>query len=152
MLELNLPQYTIQIKKSGGRTLVFDKVRRKFITLTPEEWVRQHFIHFLTGEKKVPESLISVEKEHRLDKMKKRTDLVIYSSDLSILMIVECKAPSVKITEETFHQVVRYNLALNSRLLTVTNGIQHYCCLIDRKTQSYKFLQAIPEYEEMKII
>lgn len=152
MLGLNLPQYQIQIRKSGGRTLVFDKIRKKFIALTPEEWVRQHFIHFLTEEKKVPESLISVEKEHRLDKMKKRTDLVIYGNDLSILMIVECKAPSVKITEETFHQVVRYNMILNSRLLTVTNGMRHYCCKIDSETQSYKFLQAIPDYEEMKII
>ena len=152
MQELNLPDYTATIKTSGGKTLILDIIRKKYVQLTPEEWVRQHFIHFLVNDKKVPATLIAVEKKLRLNLLEKRTDIVVFDNLLQILMIVECKAPSVKINQETFDQIARYNMALNANYLVVTNGLQHYCCYIDHAGQSYSFVADVPSYDDMKIV
>jgi len=125
---------------------IFDIIRKKFIVLTPEEWVRQHVIHYLINEKKHPQSLINVEKELTVNGTKKRYDIVTYRSDGSIYLMVECKAPKVKITQQTFDQIARYNLAVKSELLMVTNGLNHYYCNIDYETESYSFLRELPEY------
>jgi len=150
MQELNLPRYQIAVKNDKGKPLILDIIRKRFVILTPEEWVRQHFIHFLINEKKVPATLIAVEKSLRLYRLGKRTDIVVYDNKLQPLLIIECKAPEIKITQETFDQIARYNMTINARYLIVTNGLQHYTCFIDHKKQAYTFLSDIPSYDELK--
>lgn len=146
MQNLAFPAYNFRIKNNENKTAIFDIIRKKFIILTPEEWVRQHVIHFLIKEKKHPKSLINVEKELTVNGTKKRYDIVTYRSDGSIYLMVECKAPKVKITQQVFDQIARYNLALNASLLMVTNGLNHYYCTIDYDTESYHFLKELPNY------
>ncbi len=114
--------------------------------LTPEEWVRQHVIQFLLAQKKIPQSLLSAEKQIRINQVIKRYDVVAFKPDGSILLVVECKAPSVKITQETFDQIARYNLTLKADFLMVTNGLQHYYCQLDYQAKKYHFLKEIPNY------
>ena len=128
--------------------MIFDVIRKKFMVLQPEEWVRQHCIHFLIEEKKYPISLINVEKELKVNGLRKRYDIVIYNSDGSIHIIVECKSHKIKIDQSTFDQIARYNLTLNASYLMVTNGINHYYCSMDMEEQRYKFLKDIPNYEK----
>lgn len=144
MHNLNFPEYSFRFKNSENKTLVFDEIRKKFVALTPEEWVRLHTVQFLLKAKKYPKSLINVEKQLKLNKTTKRYDIVVYNSDGSIFLIVECKAPSVNITQHTFDQIARYNLALNSELLMVTNGLEHYFCKMDFENERYVFLEDIP--------
>ena len=146
MQKLNLPIYSIKLKKDENKTLVFDPIRKKYIILTPEEWVRQNFIQFLIEEKKYPASLMAVEMGIDLLNTKKRCDIVLYNTKGLPHMIVECKAPSTKISQDTFDQIARYNMSLKTDLLIVTNGIQHYICMMDHKNQRYHFLKEIPEY------
>lgn len=146
MQNLAFPAYNFRIKNNENKTAIFDIIRKKFIILTPEEWVRQHVIHFLIKEKKHPKSLINVEKELTVNGIKKRYDIVTYRSDGSIYLMVECKAPKVKVTQQVFDQIARYNLALNASLLMVTNGLNHYYCTIDYDTESYHFLKELPNY------
>jgi len=146
MQNLAFPAYNFRIKNNENKTAIFDIIRKKFIILTPEEWVRQHVIHFLIEEKKHPKSLINVEKELTVNGTKKRYDIVTYRPDGSIYLMVECKAPKVKITQQVFDQIARYNLALNASLLMVTNGLNHYYCTIDYDTESYHFLKELPNY------
>ena len=146
MQNLAFPAYNFRIKNNENKTAIFDIIRKKFIILTPEEWVRQHVIHFLIEEKKHPKSLINVEKELTVNGTKKRYDIVTYRPDGSIYLMVECKAPKVKITQHVFDQIARYNLALNASLLMVTNGLNHYYCTIDYDTESYHFLKELPNY------
>lgn len=147
MQQLAFPSYNFRIKNSENKTAIFDIIRKKFVILTPEEWVRQHVIHYLINEKKHPQSLINVEKELKVNGTKKRYDIVTYNSDGSIYLIVECKAPSIKITQLVFDQIARYNLVLNSELLMVTNGLSHYFCNINYKTEGYSFLRELPNYK-----
>jgi hypothetical protein len=144
MQQLNFPAYGFRFKSSENNISIFDPIRKKFIILTPEEWVRQHVIQFLIVEKKYPKSLINVEKMVVLNEMKKRYDVVVFNSDGSIHLIVECKSPQIEITQETFDQIARYNLSLNSTYLMVTNGLQHYFCQMDYENQAYVFLKDIP--------
>ena len=146
MQKLNLPIYSIKLKREGNKTLVFDPIRKKNIILTPEEWVRQNFIQFLIQEKNYPPSLIAVEMEINLLNTKKRCDIVIYNNKGLPHMIVECKATSIKISQDTFDQIARYNMILKTDLLVVTNGLQHYVCIMDHKNQRYHFLKEIPNY------
>lgn len=146
MQNLAFPAYNFRIKNNENKTAIFDIIRKKFIILTPEEWVRQHVIHFLIEEKKHPKSLINVEKELTVNGTKKRYDIVTYRPDGSIYLMVECKAPKVKITQQVFDQIARYNLALNASLLMVTNGLNHYYCTIDYDAESYHFLKELPNY------
>lgn len=145
MQPLNFPDYSFRFKNSENKTLIFDRIRKKFVVLTPEEWVRQHTIHFLITEKKYSEHLLSVEKQVFLNHISRRCDIVLFNRDGSIFLIVECKAPSVAISQEVFDQIARYNMALNADYLMVTNGISHYFCQIDARAERYIFLKDLPD-------
>ncbi|WP_417887177.1 type I restriction enzyme HsdR N-terminal domain-containing protein [Zunongwangia sp.] len=146
MIVLNFPTYNFRFKNSQNKIAVFDELRKKFIILTPEEWVRQHCVQFLIKEKNFPKSLINVEKQLKLGKLIKRYDIVVYNSDGSIHLIVECKAPHIKITQQVFDQIAQYNLTLNATYLMVTNGLSHYFCKMNYQEAKYEFLQEIPPY------
>ena len=146
MQKLNFPTYSFRFKNSENKRLIFDAIRKKFVVLQPEEWVRQHCIHHLIEEKKYPKSLINVEKELKLNNLKKRYDIVVFNPDGSIHLIVECKAPTIAIDQTTFDQIARYNLELNATYLMVTNGINHYYCQMDFELERYAFLKDIPDY------
>jgi len=146
--QLNFPTYPFRIKNSENKLSIFDDVRKKFIVLTPEEWVRQHCVLFLMIEKKYPKSLINVEKELLINGRKKRYDIVVFNSDGSINILIECKSPKIPITQKTFDQIAQYNLKLNANLLMVTNGLKHYYCQMDYNNERYQFLRDIPEYSK----
>ncbi|MCW8981142.1 MAG: type I restriction enzyme HsdR N-terminal domain-containing protein [Altibacter sp.] len=147
MLKLNFPGYSFRFKSNENKPLIFDQIRKKFVALTPEEWVRQHVIRYLLSEKKYPASHINVEKKIQLNQTTKRYDIVVYNADGSIHLIVECKAPSIAITQDAFDQIARYNLVLEADFLLVTNGLNHYYCKLDYSAERYDFLQTIPAYE-----
>ncbi len=146
MQPLNFPQYSFRIKSSENKTWVFDRVRRKHVLLQPEEWVRQHVLHFLIETKKYPESLINVEKQLSIKNLKKRYDIVVYQRDGNINILVECKAPSVKLTQEAFDQIARYNMQLRANYLMLSNGLNHYYCKMDYDKEKYIFLKEIPDF------
>jgi hypothetical protein len=146
MQKLNLPAYQFNIKIVDSKKYIFDFVRKKFVLLTPEEWVRQNFIMYLIHSKKYPGSLMSVERQIKLYGKLFRFDLLIYNKKGDPFMIAEFKSPAVPVTQETFDQVVRYNMALKVDFVLVSNGMQHFICQIDYKTNSYKFLREVPFY------
>lgn len=146
MQELNFPTYSFRFKNSENKRLIFDEIRKKFVVYQPEEWVRQHCIQYLIHEKQFPISLINVEKELKISNLRKRYDIIVFNPDGSIHLIVECKAPKIKIEQTVFDQIARYNLALNATYLMVTNGINHYYCQMDYEAQRYRFLKEIPNY------
>lgn len=146
MQALDFPAYDFRLKNSENKPYIFDPIRKKFIHLTPEEWVRQHVLQFLIQTKGYPASLINVEKEIKIYDTKKRYDIVVFNSDGSIFLIVECKRPKVTITQTAFDQIARYNLKLQATLLMVTNGLHHYYCAMDFKQERYQFLKEIPNY------
>lgn len=146
MEQLDFPAYDFRLKNSENKRQIFDPIRKKFIALTPEEWVRQHVIKFLTINLKYPKSLINVEREIQVLGTRKRYDIIIFNPDGSIYLIVECKAPSIDITQNTFDQIARYNLALNATYLMVTNGYNHYYCQMDFISEKYIFLKSLPQY------
>ena len=150
MQKLNFPKYNFRFKNNENKTLIFDIIRKKFVILTPEEWVRQHTLHFLITEKKYPVSYINVEKQLLLNDTVKRYDIVIFKNDGDVEIIIECKAPSITINQVSFDQIARYNLALNSNLLMVTNGLTHYFCKMDIKNKRYLFLRDLPKYNQLK--
>ena len=147
MQNLNFPKYKFRFKSNENKTLIFDIIRKKFVVLTPEEWVRQHTIHFLTSEKKYPISHINVEKQLQLNDTVKRYDIVVFNKDGTIKIIVECKAPSIKTNQQTFDQIARYNLVLKSETLMVTNGLEHFFCIMDFTNKRYLFLKDLPSYQ-----
>ncbi|MBQ8224107.1 MAG: type I restriction enzyme HsdR N-terminal domain-containing protein [Bacteroides sp.] len=149
MLSLNLPTFNVKLSEREGKTFIFDSLRRRYVTLTPEEWVRQHFVHFLIEQKGYPAVWLANEVTLQLNGTRKRADTVLYRSDLSARMIVEYKAPEVEITQRVFDQIMRYNQVLRVDYLIVSNGIRHFCCHIDYQQNSYSFLQEIPRYEEL---
>lgn len=146
MLSLNLPSFAAKVKEKDGKLVIFDPVRRKYVALTPEEWVRQHFVNYLVTDKGYPKELLANEVPVKLNGTAKRCDTVAYNRFLAPLMIVEYKAPTIEITSAVFDQIVRYNMALHVRYLTVSNGISHFCCKIDYENLTYSFLEGIPEY------
>ena len=147
MQNLNFPKYDFRFKSNKNKTLIFDIIRKIFVVLTPEEWVRQHVLQFLITEKKYPKSLINVEKQIKLHETIKRYDIVVFNSNGSIRIIVECKAPSIKTNQETFDQIARYNFVLNAEYLLVTNGLEHYNCQMDYQNEKYIFLKELPPYK-----
>ena len=149
MEALNLPTYSFKIKSEGQRKYIFDGVRKKYIQLTPEEWVRQNFVQFLIQEKKYPESLISIEMFFKINKLMKRSDIVIFNKQGNPVVIVECKSSRVKISQDTFDQIARYNMKFKVDYLIVTNGINHYCCMMDSMKNKYTFINEIPTFEEL---
>jgi hypothetical protein len=145
-MDLNLPKYDFKIKHISGKALIFDSFRKKYVALTPEEYVRQSFALYLVNEKKYPKGLTAVEHSLKFYGMDRRADIVIYNPDGDVILITECKAPSVNITQKTFDQIARYNMQFKSRFLAVSNGLKHYCCEF-RCDGTYHFLKDIPEYE-----
>jgi len=147
MQKLNLPSYNFRIKKEEGSKInIFDTVRKKFVLLTSEEWVRQNFIRYLIHEKKYPQSLMAVEKQISLNRKLFRFDLVVYGRNGKPLLVAEFKSPETKINQGTFDQAVRYNMALKVKIIIVSNGLQHFVCEIDYDTMSYKYLNEVPGY------
>ncbi len=146
MQKLNLPDYKFRIKTEAKGNYIYDSVRRRFVSLTPEEWVRQNFIRYLAEEKKYPLSLMSVERQMLINDKIFRFDLLIYNKQGDPLLMAEFKAPGVNISQTVFDQVVRYNMAFKVKRVLVSNGIQHYICHIDYETNSYSFLKEIPFY------
>ncbi|GIZ14616.1 type I restriction enzyme HsdR N-terminal domain-containing protein [Capnocytophaga catalasegens] len=143
MQRLNFPDYQFRFKSSENKPYIFDIIRKKFVVLQPEEWVRQHVIHFLIAHN-YPISLISIEKKLTLNGLTKRYDIVVYLPDGRLFLLVECKAPEVEITQEVFDQIARYNLTLKANNLMVTNGLQHFFCQIDYTNQHFLFLKQVP--------
>lgn len=146
-VDLNLPVFDYKIKQGTNEESIFDPVRNKYVKLTPEEWVRQHIIHYLLGHKAVPIGLTAVEKQFTYNKIRQRADIVVFNKLAKPSLIVECKAPSVQITQETFEQIARYNIPLRVDYLMVSNGIDHFYCKMDYENWSYQFLHDLPDYE-----
>lgn len=147
MQKLNLPNYEFNIKESeNNKTLIFDKIRRKFVALTPEEWVRQNFVRYLTEQKNFPKGLIAIEMALDICSNKQRCDVVCFNKDAKPLVVIECKAPKVKITQDVFEQAARYNMNLKTSYLMMTNGMHHYCCKIDYTNKTVIYLKDIPDY------
>ena len=146
-IPLNLPNYPFKITQRDDVIFIFDEIRKKHLVLTPEEWVRQHVVQFLLEEKKYPKSLINVEKVLKVNGLRKRYDVVVYNSDGSIFISVECKAPEIKIAQATFDQIATYNMTLNAQFLMVTNGLNHYFCQMDFENEKYQFLSELPIYQ-----
>jgi hypothetical protein len=144
MQKLNFPEYSFRFKNSENKVSIFDDIMKKFIILTPEEWVRQHIVQFLLQEKKYPKSYINVEKLIKVNDLNKRYDIVVFKPNGELFLLIECKSPDVKITQETFDQIARYNLKLNAQFLMVTNGLNHYFCQMDFEKETYIFLEELP--------
>jgi hypothetical protein len=150
MDRLNLPEYTFRFKENSDKRLIFDPLRKRFVTLTPEEWVRQNMSCYLTSEKGFPASLMVHELSLRANGMMRRCDLVVYGRDGQALMIAEYKAPGVEINQQTFDQIARYNFTFRVGYLLISNGLQHYCCKIDYDSMQMSFLRDIPSYGELQ--
>jgi len=146
MTILNLPKYSFRIKNKENKLYIFDKIRKKDLVLTEEEWVRQNFVSYLHEDKKYPLSLMALEKKCLVNNLVKRTDILVFDKTGETLIIVECKAPHIQINQDTFDQIARYNMELNATYLIVTNGLQHYYCQMNHKEREYTFLKEIPKY------
>ncbi|EGD34290.1 type I restriction enzyme HsdR N-terminal domain-containing protein [Capnocytophaga sp. oral taxon 338] len=146
MQALNFPIYEFRFKSNENKSYIFDVIRKKFVVLTPEEWVRQHVIHFLLEEKKYPKSLMNVERRIQVNHLIKRYDIVLYRSDGSIFLVVECKAPHMEITQEVFDQIARYNMTLKAENLMITNGLKHIFYQINGEKKAYIFLKELPDF------
>ena len=146
MVSLNLPSFDYTLKKENGRVFILDIIRKKYLVLTPEEWVRQHFVHYLIKELHYPRSLIKVEGGLRFNELQKRSDIVVFSREGAPWMVVECKAPDQKLSQRTLHQASVYNHSLQAKYLTVTNGMMHICCEVNWITGNTAVLDSLPEY------
>jgi hypothetical protein len=144
MVPLNLPKAALKLTRKNEKIFVWCILRKKNLVLTPEEWVRQHLIHYLIQEKHIPQGLISAEMPITVNSLQRRCDLVIYSNEGQPKMIVECKAPDVQLTEKVFHQIAQYNFKLNVDLLMVSNGIDHLICRINHENGQLEFLSDFP--------
>lgn len=149
MIQLTLPPYQIRVKETHGRKQIFDILRRKYVALTPEEWVRQHFIHYLVEHKNYPSSLLANEVPLQIGEKRMRADSVLYDNQLHPRMIIEYKAPNITLTQKVFDQITIYNLLLHVDYLIVSNGMTTYICKMDYEKQTYKFLETIPNYENI---
>lgn len=147
MQQLHFPSYSFTLKNRENKPYIFDVIRKKYVRLNPEEWVRQHVVFFLITTHNYPKSLINIEKEFTVNGVKKRYDLVVFKPDGSIFLLVECKAPKIAVTQNTFDQIARYNLKMNATYLMVTNGLQHYYCQMDYDLEQYSFIKELPVYD-----
>jgi hypothetical protein len=147
MQKLNFPPYSFRFKNSENKVSIFDEIRKKFVILTPEEWVRQNVVRFLLEEKKYPKSYINVEKVIKINSLTKRYDIVVFQPNGKLFLLVECKAPEVAISQNTFDQIARYNLVLESEHLMVTNGLNHYFCQMDFENEKYQFQNELPNFK-----
>jgi len=146
---LNLPSFEFTIKTENGKKYILDLIRKMYLALTPEEWVRQNFIAYLVQVKNFPKGLISIEKKVDVNSMNQRTDIVVYDRSANPLIIIECKSTDVKLTDKVFEQIARYNKTIKAKYLIVTNGLTHYCCKMNYKTQSWEFTTEIPDYKSI---
>ncbi len=149
MLNLNLPKYSFKTKRDDDGLCIFDRCRNKYVTLTPEEWVRQNMVEYLIQAKNFPPARIGNEVTVNINGMRKRSDTVIYDKEMRPRIIVEYKAPSVKITQKVFDQIANYNFVLDVDVLIVSNGLEHYCCKMDKKEHKYLFMKEIPDYQTL---
>lgn len=149
MYTLNLPVFDVKLRKTNSDVEIFDPLRRKYIILTPEEWVRQHFVNYLITEKGYPASLMANEKTIKLNSLTKRCDTVVYNNNLEPVAICEYKNPEININQEVFDQILRYNIVLKVKYLIVSNGINHFCCQVNHDDLSYIFLKEIPDYNTL---
>jgi len=149
MLQLNLPEYKFRIKKHDQRLLIFDSQRKKYVSLTPEEWVRQHFIRFLIEEKGYPAAYLAIEKQLSLNGMKKRCDAILYNEHALPILIIELKAPHIPISQATFDQVAVYNSKLKVDFFMISNGLEHYCCHVNTETAKYEYFAELPDYSKL---
>jgi hypothetical protein len=143
---LNLPPYPFKITDQNGQLTLFDEIRKRNIIITPEEWVRQHFVQYLIRQKNYPKSLLKLEGGHKLHGKPKRSDIIAFNSSGEKILLVECKAPSVNIDQKVFDQIARYNIVHKIALLAVTNGLQHYYCRINFEEKNYNFIEELPGY------
>lgn len=148
MTKLNFSSYSFRFKNSENKTYIFDIIRKKFLLLTPEEWVRQHVLNYLIEDLKYPKSLINVEKLVNVNGLKRRYDIVVFNTDGSFFLLVECKAPEVQISQATFDQIAQYNFVLKAENLMITNGLNHYFCQMDFENEKYVFLKELPEFSK----
>ncbi|MHB9056624.1 MAG: type I restriction enzyme HsdR N-terminal domain-containing protein [Paludibacteraceae bacterium] len=150
MLQLNLPTYQFHIKQSEKKYSILDMFRKRYVKLTPEEWVRQNFLRFLVEEKGFPAALIAVEKQLNINGMKKRCDAVFYNIHAIPQIIIEFKAPNIPLNQVVFDQVAVYNAKLKVQYFMVSNGMEHYCCRVNTESASYEFYEEIPEYDQIR--
>ncbi len=147
MEKLSFPDFRIRLKNKENKHSIFDIIRKKWFLLTQEEWVRQHCIHFLIFFKKYPKSLINVEKKLLVNGLPKRYDIIVYSKKGNVILLVECKAPNIKISQDVFDQIAKYNLSIKSKYLMVSNGLSHYFCEVNYESNDYYFLADIPDFK-----
>lgn len=148
MYKLNLPEFAYTLKKADGKVWIFDGIRKKFLVLTPEEWVRQHFIHYMVSSLGYPKALIKIEGGLKYNTLRKRSDILVFDRDGQPWMLVECKAPEHNIKEDTLRQASVYNARHRAKYITVTNGLKHYCCAIDWPKRETQLLDALPAFGE----
>jgi type I site-specific restriction endonuclease len=149
LVNLNFPEYKFRVHQTENGIEIFDIIRKKFVALTSEEWVRQHAVQYLIKERRVPSGRMTVEVSLQNLRLSRRADIVVFDSTGEPVTIVECKAPTVKITQDAFDQIARYNMTLKASYLFVTNGLTHFCCYIDLRERQYYFLEEIPDYRTM---
>jgi hypothetical protein len=147
--ELNLPRYSLKIASDGKQELIFDPIRKKYVKLTEEEWVRQNFIQYLVQDGKYAPGLIGVEVSFPFNRMKRRIDILIHDRKGNPVMIIECKAPEVAVDDKVFDQIVNYNMEYKVPYILVTNGMVHYICKVDHENKSWEFMNVIPTYEDL---
>ena len=146
MQQLSLPTFNFKLRNEIGKVSIFDTFRKKYVALTPEEWVRQHFLHWLVNYKGFPSGLIAVETSLKYNRLKKRADAIVYNKSGKPMMIVECKAPEVTITQDAFDQIAIYNYKVGVKYLAVTNGLKHFCCQWMTSSGSWMFLEDFPDF------
>ncbi|MBX9850650.1 MAG: type I restriction enzyme HsdR N-terminal domain-containing protein [Cytophagaceae bacterium] len=148
MQRLNLPSFEYTIRENNGKASIFDILRKKFVVLTPEEWVRQHFVNLLITHYKYPRSLIKLESGLKYNEMNKRSDIKVFDRDGNLFLLVECKAADVAVSQKTFEQVSLYNSSLKSKYIAITNGLNHFCCCINHEEGKYEFMKDLPVFNE----
>jgi len=151
MEEINLPEYSFRYKDLGQRKYIFDSFRKKYVLLTPEENVRQHFAHFLADSMNYPAGRIGLEVSLKYGSIERRCDIVVYNNNRKPSLIVECKSANIIINESVFDQVVRYHMVLQSPFIAVTNGQRHFCCRLNKDTGKWEFLNSFPSYKEIEM-
>ena len=146
MTALNLPAVDFKVKKTEGKVWIFDNIRKKFVVLTPEEWVRQHFVSYLIQDQMYPRSLFRIEGGLNYNQMQKRSDILIYDRKGKPWMLIECKSPAIKLTQKAFNQVAIYNMTIGAKYIAVTNGMIHFCCIAPRTGKPATFLEDFPDF------
>jgi hypothetical protein len=149
MVKLNLPEFEYNVKKAEGKVWIFDIIRKRFIVLTPEEWVRQHFVNYIITELKYPRALIKIETGLVYNKLSKRSDIIVHNRQGQPWMIIECKAPELKLSQQTLQQVTMYNASIRANYIVVTNGLVHLCCEVNWADRVTTLLKAFPDYEDL---